>query len=172
MSDRLRPLWDFDDLDASEQRLVEQRELETTDEGRAEVLTQLARVQGLRDEFHEGERLMQEAEALAGSSQVARIRIDLERGRLLRSSGDPQRGIDIAQASTDPRVSYWLGPLLNNLGWEFHGAGEYAQALDCFQRALEVRERYPENPGAIQIAKEAVAEALRALGREDEATRL
>jgi len=214
--DRLRPLWDFDDLDASEQRLVEQRELETTDEGRAEVLTQLARVQGLRDEFHEGERLMQEAEALAGSSQVARIRIDLERGRLLRSSGDPasalplfvsayesavaagqqflaadaahmamiaapdrpakldwtQRGIDIAQASTDPRVSYWLGPLLNNLGWEFHGAGEYAQALDCFQRALEVRERYPENPGAIQIAKEAVAEALRALGREDEATRL
>jgi tetratricopeptide (TPR) repeat protein len=216
VSDRLRPLWDFDDLDASEQRFLEQREREATDEGRAEVLTQLARVHGLRDQFDKGERLIQEAEALAGSGQVARIRIDLERGRLLRSGGDPagalplfvsayekavaageqflaadaahmamiaapdrqakldwtQRGIDIAEASTDPRVSYWLGPLLSNLGWEFQEAGEHEQALDCFRRALEVRERYPEDPAAIRIAKEAVAEALCALRREDEATRL
>ena len=216
MSDRLRPLWDFDDLDVSEQRLVEQRERETTDEGRAEVLTQLARVEGLQDRFEAGERLIQEAEALAGASPVARIRIDLERGRLLRSAGDPagalplfvsayekavaageqflaadaahmamiaapdrqakldwtQRGIDIAQASTDRTVSYWLGPLLNNLGWEFHDAGEYEAALAYFRRALEVRERHPENPAAIVHAKEAVAEALRALGRGDEATRL
>ena len=45
MSDRLRSLWDFDDLDASEQRLRTQLDEETTDVGRAEVLTQLARVQ-------------------------------------------------------------------------------------------------------------------------------
>ena len=51
MGDRLRPLWDFDDLDASEARFLAQLGEETTDAGRAEVLTQLARVEGLRGEF-------------------------------------------------------------------------------------------------------------------------
>ncbi|MBM2821766.1 MAG: Tetratricopeptide repeat protein, partial [Thermoleophilia bacterium] len=47
MDDRLRSLWDFDDLAATEDRLREQLVRETTGEGRAEVLTQLARVRGL-----------------------------------------------------------------------------------------------------------------------------
>jgi tetratricopeptide (TPR) repeat protein len=69
-------------------------------------------------------------------------------------------------------VSYWLGPLYNNLGWEYQDAGEHEAALEAFQRALASRERYPEAPASIQHAKEAVAEALRALGRDDEASRL
>ena len=51
MGDRLRPLWDFDDLDGSERRFDAQLQSETSDAGRAEVLTQLARVQGLRGNF-------------------------------------------------------------------------------------------------------------------------
>ena len=54
MDDRLRPLWDFDDLDATEQRFHEQLELEESDAGRAEVMTQLARVAGLRGDFEDG----------------------------------------------------------------------------------------------------------------------
>ncbi len=88
MTDRLRVLWDFDDLDGSEKRLRDQLERENTDPGRAEVLTQLARVEGLREKFERGEELIYQAEALAGDSVAARIRIDLERGRLLRSGGD------------------------------------------------------------------------------------
>jgi tetratricopeptide (TPR) repeat protein len=84
----MRPLWNFDDLDASEQRFRAMVEQVTTDEARAEVLTQLARIEGLRGRFDEGERLLQEAEALAGSSKLAGARILLERGRLHRSSGD------------------------------------------------------------------------------------
>ncbi|HEY6069521.1 MAG TPA: hypothetical protein VIU81_12585, partial [Gaiellaceae bacterium] len=80
MSDRLRTLWDFDDLDATEQRLEAQLDEERTDPGRAEVLTQLARVQGLRGAFDECEKLLVEAEALAGTDAVACARIDLERG--------------------------------------------------------------------------------------------
>ena len=80
-----------------------------------------------------------------------------------------QRGIDIAQASPDRNVSYWLGPLYNNLGVDHAEAGEHDAALDAFKRALEVRLRYPENPPAIQWAKESVAEQLRALGRDEEA---
>lgn len=216
MGDRLRPLWNFDDLEASEQRFRTQLDKEASDEGRAEVLTQLARVHGLRDQFAEGDRLLGEAAALAGSSAIARFRIQLERGRLRRSSGDvagalplfesaygsaleageeflaadaahmaalaapdrqamliwTEKGTRIAESSSDPQVYYWLGPLLNNLGSAHMDAGEYEEALASFQRALEVRKRYPENPEGIRFAKEAVAEALTALGRKDEAARV
>jgi len=51
MADRLRPLWDFDDLDSTERRLSDLVAAEQSDAGRAEVLTQLARVEGLREDF-------------------------------------------------------------------------------------------------------------------------
>jgi tetratricopeptide (TPR) repeat protein len=209
--DRLRELWDFSDLDGSENRLREQLAAEETDEGRAEVLTQLARVEGLRDRFDEGEGLIVEAESLAGSSAVAKTRIDLERGRLLRSGGDPNaarplfesafasavaderwfiaadaahmvalvapnrdafvawttRGIEIAEEHE--AAAYWRGSLLNNLGWEQYEAGEHDAALDTFQRALEAREREPENAEPIAHARYAVGQTLRALDRSEEA---
>jgi tetratricopeptide (TPR) repeat protein len=87
MPDRLRALWDFDDLQATESRLREQLEREETDAGRAEVVTQLARVRSLQDDLDGCEQLLQEAEALADDGLV-RVRVDLERGRKLRSSGD------------------------------------------------------------------------------------
>ncbi len=214
MSDRLRPLWDFDDLDRSERQLREQLANEETEEGRAEVLTQLARVEGLRDGFDAGERLIAEAELLAGASEIARARIDLERGRLRRSSGDrdgafplfesafatsladgrhfvaadaahmaalaapdregfvswTQRGMELAEEHET--ASYWLGPLLNNLGWEHYEAGSYEPALDAFQRALAARERDPDDAAAVQLARYAVGKTLRALGRAEEAVPL
>jgi tetratricopeptide (TPR) repeat protein len=99
VSDRLRPLWDYDDLDATGSRFRVQLEDESDDAGRAEVLTQLARVEGLRDDFESCERLLSEAEALAGASAVAKVRIDLERGRKLRSSGDPEGALPLFEAA-------------------------------------------------------------------------
>ena len=211
MDDRLRPLWDFDDLDTSEERLRAQLTREGDDAGRAEVLTQLARIQGLRGDFDAGDALVDDAVALGATSTVARSRIDLERGRLRRSGGDPgaalplfesafalaleadqgvvaadaahmaalaspdragfvmwtERGIELARERDG--ASYWLGPLLNNLGWEHYEAGEYAEALDAFERGLAARERASENKSAIEIARYAVGKTLRALGRTDEA---
>jgi tetratricopeptide (TPR) repeat protein len=210
MTDRLRPLWDFDDLDASERRFRELLATETDGGARAEVLTQLARVEGLRGDFEAGKRLLEEA-TREEASDAARIRIDLERGRLLRSSGNPEaalplfesafeaaqhahegflagdaahmaalaapdraarmtwteRGIALADSDGDAR--YWLGPLLNNLGWEQYEAGDYDDALVAFERALAERERDHENGAAIPIARYAVAKTLRALGRPEEA---
>lgn len=88
MDDRLRPLWDFDDLDGSESAFRKQLTDETSDPGRAEVLTQLARVQGLRNDFEAGDALLDEAARLASGAPSAEARVDLERGRLRRSSGD------------------------------------------------------------------------------------
>jgi tetratricopeptide (TPR) repeat protein len=195
MTDPLRAYWDFDDLDESERRF---RAL------RAEALTQLARVEGLRGDFAAGERLLDE---VTEEEPRVRIRVDLERGRLRRSAGDKEaaltlfesafaaavdagedwlagdaahmcalaaadregfvswtnRGLELAERSEN--AAYWAGPLLNNLGWEHFDAGEHEQALDAFERALEVRLRDPENTAAIEHAREAVAEAKTALGR-------
>jgi tetratricopeptide (TPR) repeat protein len=214
MDDRLRTLWDFGDLDVTDERLREQLTREDSDAGRAEVLTQLARIHGLRGDFEAGDDLIDDATLLAGSSAVARARIDLERGRLRRSSGDRESALPlfesafavalqaeqefvaadaahmaalaapdrdgfvawtergVALAEENAAASYWLGPLLNNLGWEYHEAGEYGQALDAFERALAARERTPENPEPIALARYAVGKALRALGRSEEAAPL
>ncbi|HEX4747297.1 MAG TPA: tetratricopeptide repeat protein [Gaiellaceae bacterium] len=210
MDDRLRPFWDFDDLDTTETRLRAQLDAEDSDDGRAEVLTQIARVEGLRGAFDRADALADEAEALA-TSGVARARLALERGRIRRSSGDrdaarplfqsaydealaaeqyfmaadaahmvalvaldrddfvewTNRGIELAEAHD--AASHWLGPLLNNLGWEYYEAGELELALDAFERALAAREREPEKRGPIEIARYSVGKTLRALGRSAEA---
>jgi tetratricopeptide (TPR) repeat protein len=195
--DPLRAYWDFDDLDGTEARF---RAL------RAEALTQLARVEGLRERYAYGDRLLDEA-ADVDETRV-RIRVDLERGRLRRSAGDREaalplferafaaaleagedwlagdaahmaalaapdrdgfvawtrRGLELAERSE--AAAHWAGPLLNNLGWEHFDAGENEEALALFERALEARLRDPENAAAIEHAREAVAEARRALESE------
>jgi tetratricopeptide (TPR) repeat protein len=99
MPDRLRPLWDFDDLELTETRFRVQLERERTDAGRAEVLTQLARVEGLRDDFESCARLLSEAEEVAGEDPVAHVRLELERGRMLRSSGSPDAALPLFESA-------------------------------------------------------------------------
>lgn len=211
MTDRLRPLWDFDDLEASEGRLRAALAEEASAEGRAELLTQLARIEGLRGDFEAGEQLVEEADGLASDGGVAAARVDLERGRLRRSSGDREAALPLfesafakaigagewfiaadaahmaALAAQDrdgffewttrgialgeeyEEASYWAGPLLNNLGWEHHEAGELEPALAAFEQALRVRERDPDDEDGIALARYAVGKTLRGLGRANEA---
>jgi len=205
LGDRLRPLWDFDDLDASEERFRTQLAHETTDAGRAEVLTQLARVESLRGNYDQCDAVLDEADEIGG----AEVRVLLERGRRARSSGLPGaglaefrrafelarksgddvlavdaahmvaivddteawtvRGIEIAAASADPEVRYWLGPLYNNVGWSRYEAGDATGALDAFELALASRERDDPRPYPLEVARYSVGKALRALGRPEEA---
>jgi tetratricopeptide (TPR) repeat protein len=82
--DRLRPLIDPFDEDATEERFLAALGAETTNAGRAEVLTQLARVQLSRGRFDAAQSLLDEADTLAGETGVARARVLLEGGRLAR----------------------------------------------------------------------------------------
>ena len=211
MDDRLRPIWDFDDLDATEERFAALLDLEASGDGRAEVLTQLARIEGLRGDFEAGDARLDQAAALEPAGSAARARIDLERGRLRRSSGNlgsafplfasafaiaveggcdflaadaahmaalaapdgegleewTKRGIELAEERA--AAAYWLGPLLNNVGWHYYEDGRLDLALDAFERALHARESPPDDPAAIEIARFAVGKTLRALGRSSEA---
>ena len=54
---------------------------------------------------------------------------------------------------------------MNNLGWHYFELGDFANALEVFERALEVRKRDPDNAQAIVWAQEAVDEAREALAR-------
>ncbi|MCF6378957.1 tetratricopeptide repeat protein [Nocardioides KLBMP 9356] len=85
MSVDLRALWDFDDPAASEQRF---RELaEGADEPLATyALTQVARALGLQESYGDGHALLDD---LSPTDPEGRARVALERGRLLRSGGDP-----------------------------------------------------------------------------------
>jgi tetratricopeptide (TPR) repeat protein len=142
MADRLRPLWDFDDLEASEQRFRAQFEQESSDAGRAEVLTQIARVHGLRDDFESSARTLDEADALAGSSATARVRIDLERGRIHRSSGDSEAALPLFEAAfaraSEASDYYLAGDAAHMCAL----AAEDRQAMEEWtQRGLELGER-------------------------------
>ena len=82
----LQDLWDFDDPAGSEQRLRAAADIaEGTD--RLVLLTQVARALGLQERYDEGHALLDE---LAVSDDELAARISLERGRLLRSAGDPE----------------------------------------------------------------------------------
>ena len=144
MADRLRPLWDFDDLDSTERRLSDLVAAEQSDAGRAEVLTQLARVEGLREDFDASERLLQQAEALAGTSEVAKLRIDLERGRKVRSSGDPAAALELFEAAfvraSDDGQDFLAGDALHMCAISVDNLDAAEQWTE---RGLELGERRP-----------------------------
>jgi tetratricopeptide (TPR) repeat protein len=79
-------LWDFDDPAGSERRL---RDAADIAEGahRLVLLTQVARALGLQERYDEGHALLDD---LALNDDEVAARVSLERGRLLRSAGDPE----------------------------------------------------------------------------------
>lgn len=80
------------------------------------------------------------------------------------------RGIALVSAADDPAARYWLGPLLNNIGWARYETGDFAGALTAFEEALAVRADDRARPYERELARYAVGKALRALARVDEAT--
>lgn len=92
-SDSLASLWNFGDPKASESRFrawLDRPDVADSPEDSAEGLTQLARALGLQRRFDEAEAELQRAETLLDTrpAQRTRVRLLLERGRILNSAGD------------------------------------------------------------------------------------
>ena len=82
--------WDFEDPAGSEARL---RALLTDADGQDALVlrTQVARALGLQQRYDEAQAGLDEVAAAASPGTEARVRERLERGRVLRSGGDPDR---------------------------------------------------------------------------------
>ena len=103
--ERLSALLDPRDLDGSQQRLRAALADATTDNDRAGVLTQLARLASWRDRFDEASLLLDQAEALAGESGEARARLLLERARVLRQTNGDTEPLPLAEAAFETALA-------------------------------------------------------------------
>lgn len=74
-------------------------------------------------------------------------------------------------AERHPNASRWLGSLYNNIGWAQVEAGNLAEALDLFERALQFRQGQG-NANLIFIAKWSVAKVLRLMDQTSKALEL
>lgn len=85
-------LWDYSKPDESEERfrsLLADADAAEHLQARIGILTQIARAQGLQRKFEDANSTLDEAEGLlTEETEVGRIRVLLERGRVHNSSGD------------------------------------------------------------------------------------
>jgi len=208
----IQQLWDYSDPEASAQRFEQLAlQLEHRPDLHAQVRTQLARTLGMRGRFDEAHALLDDGEAsLADTMSGAGVRVWLERGRVLNSSGRQdearalfsraleagqaragagahavdaahmlgivcpgeqglawsQVGIGLAQASSDPDVRRWLGPLYNNAGLTLLELERYEQALASYEAGRACRESRGDDTFT---ARWCIAHTLRRMGRTEEA---
>ncbi len=89
----IESLWDYDKPAESEARFrASLASMPAGDPQHVELLTQVARAQGLQRQFEAAQATLNQAAAwLKPNMSQARIRLLLERGRVLNSSGQPER---------------------------------------------------------------------------------
>ena len=91
----LHRLWDYNDPAGTESRFrAGLAKAEASDDRayHAELLTQIARAQGVQRQFDEAHRTLDEAEEMIdGDMHRARVRLLLERGRVFKSSGSADK---------------------------------------------------------------------------------
>jgi tetratricopeptide (TPR) repeat protein len=206
-------LWDYSHPDKSEEKFRETvLQIPEDHPAHLELLTQIARAQGLQRKFDKAHQTLDQVEKrLREYPSRAKIRYLLERGRVFNSSRKPERArpffeqaldvakqlaedfyavdaihmlaivappkqalnlnldaIKFAESSEQERARSWLGSLYNNTGWSYHDLGDYATALEIFQKGETWRRSEGQTKEA-RIAAWTVARTLRSLNRIEEA---
>ncbi|MCF7807688.1 MAG: tetratricopeptide repeat protein [Candidatus Marinimicrobia bacterium] len=77
-----------------------------------------------------------------------------------------EKAVELAEKSQDPRAKEWLGSLYNNIGWTYHGNGEFNKALDAFNKTYDWYAS-KNDLKFMQIAKWSAARTHRSLGNID-----
>lgn len=135
-------LWDFDQpaLSAKRFRTAIQRAEQAGDAAtRGELLTQLARAEGLQGKFPEGNQILDTLrDGMGNLPPVVSVRYVLERGRLINSAGEPRRawrwfraGFALAQRNN---LDFYAVDALHMLGITDTGKA----ALDWNTKAIEL----------------------------------
>lgn len=128
------PLWDFDEPARSEQVLRAAADIaEGAD--RLVLLTQVARALGLQEKYDEGQAILDDL--VTGDDEVA-TRVSLERGRLLRSSGDPAAARPHFEAAEQIAAAAKLDALRVDAVHMLALVADPADRLAVNERALEL----------------------------------
>lgn len=138
--DRLRPLWNDADLDETEENLRAALLEETTDAGRAEVLTQLARVELKRGQLDAANALLDEAEGLAGDNGPACARVLLERGRVVRRSDGDSAALPFLEQAYSSALAEGQHFMAVDAA---HSCALAGDMVAWTQRGLDLAMRYP-----------------------------
>jgi tetratricopeptide (TPR) repeat protein len=138
-------LWDFDQPAVSGQRF-EAEVARAESDGRAAdavlMRSQVARALGLRREFAESAAELDRAEAglaqLTSSAPLLRVYLDLERGRMLRSSGDPAAARPLFLRAFATAEEAGLGSLAADAAHMVALVGDADDQIAWGQRALAI----------------------------------
>jgi tetratricopeptide (TPR) repeat protein len=114
-------------------------------------------------------------EALEMGKQLSEDFYAIDAVHMLAIISPPDQGlvlnlqaIQMAEASGQEKSRNWLGSLYNNTGWSYHGLGNYAAALEIFEKA-EAWQRSKGRVYETRIAQWCVGRTLRSLGLVEEA---
>jgi len=82
-----------------------------------------------------------------------------------------EKAVELAEKSPDPGAKTWSGSLYNNIGWTYHGQGEFEKAMAAFKKTYDwYAERNDEK--YMGIAEWSIARTHRSLGDLDEALKI
>jgi tetratricopeptide (TPR) repeat protein len=171
----VQALWDFNQPAESEQRFraaLADSELAGAD---AQVLrTQLARALGLQRRFDEAEAELDAVSAAGGADPVVRTYLALERGRVRRSSGDPDGArplfVEALEVASSAGIDHLAADAAHMLAITYEGEEQIPWA----RRALEIAES-SDDPRArhwVAPVTHNLGWTLHDLGRYDEALEL
>ena len=133
-----RPLWDFDDPAASGERFLDAAE-RADEPDRTSWLTQYARALGLQERYAEATRVL---DLLHSESPEAATYLALERGRVLRSSGQVEQSRPLFESAAATAEAAGLEPL-------------HVDALHMVALAAPPEEQLSLNERALAVARAA-----------------
>jgi tetratricopeptide (TPR) repeat protein len=131
-----RPLWDFDDPAASGERFLDAAE-HADEPDRTSWLTQYSRTLGLQERYGDASRVLDE---LASDDAEAATYLDLERGRVLNSSGRAEEARLLFESAVRRAASAGLDAL-------------HVDALHMVAIVAPAEEQHDINSRALAIAR-------------------
>ena len=137
-------LWDYNDPAASEAKfrdLLAKARAAGNLPYAAEVMTQIARAQGLQQKYAEANQTLDETvKTLTPDMKTAAVRVFLERGRVLNSSGSPEKSrtffVQALQAAQAAQLEYYAVDAAHMLGIVYKGS----ESITWNERAMQMAE--------------------------------
>jgi tetratricopeptide (TPR) repeat protein len=166
-------LWDFGQPKVSEDRFREALSAAEAEGRAADAMlmhTQVARALGLQDRFDEATAELDSVD-VAEASPVGRVYLDLERGRVLRSGGDPERAIPFFRTAFETASAARLDALAADAAHMMAVVGDPPAQIEWSQRALGIATAStdPHTRRWISSVENNLGWTLHDLGRYEEA---